>query len=311
MDAVFAMVTLQCLMGAFDNLWHHELQEQLPQKPQARPELALHTARELLYALVFAGMAWWRWEGAWAFVLVAILLVELVVTLADFIVEDRTRRLPPLERVLHTLMAASYGALLALWAPELWRWAQAPTGLAPTDYGAWSWLLSTFSLGVLAWGLRDLFAVARLGVPQWQREPLRAGVGETPRTVLVTGATGFIGRALVRELLTRGDRVLALSRDPLRAQDRFGPQVEVVGSLAAIDQDRAIDAIVNLAGEPVAGGLWTRARKQRLIDSRVGTSTEVVALIRRLRVKPQVLVSASAIGWYGDRGEEALIEASA
>jgi len=311
MDAVFTVVTLQCLMGAFDNLWHHELQEQLPHKPQARTELALHTARELLYALVFVGMAWWRWQGAWAFVLVAILVVELVITLADFVVEDRTRRLPPLERVLHTLLAASYGALLALWAPELWRWAQAPTGLAPAYYGAWSWLLSAFGLGVFAWGLRDLAAVARLGLPQWQREPLRIGVSEAPRTVLITGATGFVGRALVRELLARGDRVIALSRDPLRAQDRFGPQVEVVGTLAAVDAGRGIDAIVNLAGEPVAGGLWTRARKQQLVGSRVGVTTEVVALIRRLQRKPQVLVSASAIGWYGDRAEDALTEASA
>jgi len=311
MNAVLMMFTIQCLLGAFDNLWHHELQERLPQKPQARTELALHALRELLYALLFAGIAWWCWQGLWTWVLVAILVVELGVTLADFVVEDRTRRLPPLERVLHTLLAANYGALLALWMPELQRWAAQPTGFASVDYGPWSWALTAFSLGVLAWGLRDVAAVARLGVPQWQREPLRLGHGTAPLTVLVTGATGFIGSALVRELLARGDRVLVLSRDPQRARDRFGPAVEVFATLAAIDAGRAIDAIVNLAGEPVVGGLWTRARKQRLVDSRVGVTTEVVTLIRRLRRKPQVLVSASAIGWYGDRADEALTEASA
>lgn len=310
MSAVLMLFTIQCLLGGFDNLWHHELQAKLPQQPQARAELALHASRELLYALILAGIAWRRWEGAWTYVLVAVLAAELVITIWDFLVEDRTRRLPPLERVLHTLLALNYGALLALWAPQLQRWAAAPTGFAAVDYGVWSWLLTAFGVGVFAWGLRDLYAVARLGVPQWQRHPMRAGVAVSPRSVLVTGATGFIGRALVRRLVERGDEVLVLSRNPALARDRFGPLVEVVGTLAEIDRERRIDAIVNLAGEPVAGGLWTRRRKQLLLQSRLGVTTEVTALIRRLRSKPEVLVSASAIGWYGDRGDEILDETS-
>ncbi len=310
MTAVLILLNIQCLIGAFDNLWHHELEAGLGRKPQARTELALHTARELLYAPIFIGIAWWRWQGAWAWLLIALLAVEIVVTLTDFVVEDRTRRLPPLERVLHTVLAINYGALLALWAPELRAWIAAPTGFSPADHGIWSWLLSVFGLGVLGWGLYDLFAVARLGVPQWQREPLRVQPNAAPRTLLVTGATGFIGRALVRRLMACGEQLLVLSRDPQRAADLFGPRVEVVDSLRQLDAERRIDAIINLAGEPVAGGWWTRGRRERLLQSRLVVTTEVTMLIRRLHHKPTVLVSASAIGWYGERGDTALVEDS-
>ncbi|AXQ30136.1 TIGR01777 family protein [Solimonas sp. K1W22B-7] len=310
MTTVLILFCIQCLLGAFDNLWHHELEAGLSRQPQARTELALHTLRELLYAPIFVGIAWWSWQGAWAWLLIALLATEMVVTITDFVVEDRTRRLPPMERVLHTVLAMNYGALLALWAPILQQWTRLPTAMTAVDHGPWSWALGVFGAGVLGWGLYDLFAVARLGVPQWLREPLRVEPNEAPRTLLVTGATGFIGRALVRRLLQRGERIIVLSRDPLRAEYLFGPRVEALGSLAAIDAERRIDAIVNLAGEPVAGGLWTRARRERLLQSRIAVTTEVTMLIRRLRHKPAVLVNASAIGWYGERGDTALGEDS-
>lgn len=311
MTAVLMMFTIQCMLGAFDNLWHHELQADLPHEPSARGELALHTARELLYALIFSSIAWNRWEGAWTYVLIGILAIEIVVTVWDFVVEDRTRRLPPFERVLHTVLALNYGALLALWAPELMRWADAPTGFGAADYGVWSWLLTIFGFGVFLWGLRDLFAVARLGVPEWQRNPIRAGSSSAPRVVLVTGGTGFVGRALTRALVERGDHVIVLSRRVARARDLFGPCVEVCGALSEIEAHRRIDAIVNLAGEPIVGRLWTKAQRGRLIGSRVGTTMQLVELMARLDRKPQVLVNGSAIGYYGDRGDQILDETSA
>jgi uncharacterized protein len=310
MTLVLAMLTIQSLLGALDNLWHHEITEDLTHRPSARGELALHSARGFLYAIVFIGIAWWSWQGGWAYVLIAILVVEIVVTLCDFVIEDRTRRLPATERVLHTVLAINFGAILAVWMPVLRNWLGAQTALAPAGYGIWSWAMMLFGIGVFAWAIRDVLAVVRLGTPEWQRLPMRQGQGPAPKTVLVTGATGFIGRALTRALLRRGDPVIILTRDPVRARDRFGPLVEIIGRLDELDAGRRIDAIVNLAGEPLAGGLWTAARKRRFLDSRLGVTGELLALIRRLETKPEVLVSGSAIGFYGDRGDEVLTEAS-
>jgi uncharacterized protein (TIGR01777 family) len=310
MNIVLIMLTVQALMGGFDNLWHHELSEDLPHKPSARKELALHTGRELLYALIFASIAWVRWEGAWTFVLLGVFAVEIGLTLWDFMVEDQTRRLPKFERILHTVLAIDFGAILAVWAPELVRWATAPTGFGGADYGILSWLMTAFGIGVFLWGIRDLLAVVRLGTPQWQRHPLRAGASAAPRTILVTGATGFIGGALTRALVENGDHVIALSRSPEQAGDRFGPLVEICGDLDAIATGRRIDAIVNLAGAPLATGPWTRSRKRRFVESRLAVTGAVTRLIERLEHKPEALISGSAIGYYGDRGEAELTEAS-
>jgi len=110
--------------------------------------------------------------------------------------------------------------------------------------------------------------------------------------VAVTGATGFIGRQLVAKLTARGDEIIATGRRPL--------------SFAEID---AADAVVNLAGEPVAQR-WTAAAKRRIRDSRVaGTGYLAVALARSAN-PARVFVSASAIGFYGNRGDEVLTERS-
>jgi uncharacterized protein (TIGR01777 family) len=310
MTHVLIMLIIQSLLGAFDNFWHHELCEDLTHRPSARGELALHTVREFLYALIFIGIAWWCWEGAWAYVLVGILGIEIIITLWDFVIEDQTRRLPALERVLHTGLAINIGAILAVWAPELWRWAAAPTLFTPAGYGIWSWLMTLFGAAVLGWAIHDLAAVIRLGVPEWQRRPMRRGHKARAKTVLVTGATGFIGRALTRALVERGDHAIVLTREAGKARDRFGPLVEIVERLEAIGVDRRIDAIVNLAGEPLAGGLWTASRKRHFGDSRIAVTGAVLGLIGRLDTKPEVLISGSAIGYYGDRGDEALTEAS-
>jgi uncharacterized protein (TIGR01777 family) len=138
---------------------------------------------------------------------------------------------------------------------------------------------------------------------------MRVGTSSDSRIVLVTGATGFIGRHLTRHMLDAGHRVIALVRDVKRARDLFGAHVETLTSLNDIASGRRIDVIVNLAGEPILAGRWTPRRRGLLLESRLRITNDVVALIARLRMKPQLLISASAIGYYGVRGDEEITEA--
>ena len=125
--------------------------------------------------------------------------------------------------------------------------------------------------------------------------------------ILITGATGFIGRRLTEALVAAGHDVTVLVRDPARAAT-LRPPFRLVTSLDQIKSDAAIDAVVNLAGEPVASSLWTCAKRRRILASRLRITRQVVRLIARLERKPAVLVSASAIGWYGLWQDEVLTE---
>ena len=135
--------------------------------------------------------------------------------------------------------------------------------------------------------------------------------------VVVTGATGFVGRPLVRELIARGHDVVAWTRDPARARIHLPAlcAVEAWDPHAATDpaQLRGVDAIVHLAGESVAGGRWTKERKSEILDSRVDSSRSIVDALQAMpsAERPRALISASAIGFYGDRGDEELTERSA
>jgi uncharacterized protein len=312
MTLLFALIVVQALLGGFDNLWHHEITERLPQKRAAARELALHSAREFLYAYLFFALAWYEWRGAWASVIGAVFALEVVITLADFIVEDQTRHLPRLERILHTLLAMNVGAVFIVLAPILIEWGSAPTAIAPVTHGIISWALTAFSAGVLAWSLRNALAVLRhRRPPEWVRNPLKVLSPSSGRTVLITGATGFIGGHLVRRLLARGDAIIVLTREADRALDRFGPHVTVITDLKTLPTSARIDAIVNLAGERILALPWTERRRRDLLRSRVDTTRAVTDLCARLDRPPRVLVSASAIGFYGVRGDEGLDEGAA
>ncbi len=130
-------------------------------------------------------------------------------------------------------------------------------------------------------------------------------------TYLVTGATGFIGSKLVEQILARGDAVYYFARrrnTNLPAQASFHPWDSArVPELNALSR---IDVIFNLAGEPIAQR-WSTDVKKRIYDSRVGGTRNLVTAIAELRHKPSVLISASAIGYYGDRGNEILTESKA
>jgi uncharacterized protein len=129
---------------------------------------------------------------------------------------------------------------------------------------------------------------------------------------LVTGATGFVGPRLLRLL----DRPVVLSRDPDRARHTIGHLVDRIirwdpmQGPPAQEAFQGVDAVLHLAGESVAAGRWTAARKAMIRDSRVIGTRNLVQGIVQAAVKPRVLVSASAVGYYGDRGEEELTEAA-
>lgn len=313
MNLLFTLITVQALLGAFDNLWHHEIVERLPAKRAAAYETGLHALRELLYAFIFFALAWYEWHGTWALVLAALIVAEIPITLADFVVEDRTRRLPALERVLHTILAINLGLALAVLTPILLSWWRSPAALVFVDHGGFSWLFTLFAVGVFGWSVRNALAVLHHRRPaEWVRNPIVAGDrNAVTRHVLISGATGFVGGHLVRRLIARGDSVTVYTRDADRALDRFGPHVHIVTNLDAIEPSARIDAIVNLAGARILGIPWTRGRRRTLIDSRVRTTRQLVALCARLERPPRIFVSASAIGYYGVRGDQRLDEQSA
>jgi len=122
---------------------------------------------------------------------------------------------------------------------------------------------------------------------------------------LITGGSGFIGSALCRSLVADGHRVTVLTRDIERARGRVPEAVFLIDRL---DFAEKVDAVVNLAGENLAGGRWTAARKHEFVGSRIGTTKRLLDWIDRQDSAPAVLVSGSAIGWYGPRGDEELDE---
>jgi hypothetical protein len=129
-----------------------------------------------------------------------------------------------------------------------------------------------------------------------------------PLHVLVSGASGLVGSALVPFLTTGGHRVTRLVRGHVRdAAARWDP---AAGTIDLKDLD-AVDAVVHLAGENVAAGRWSAARKRRIQDSRARGTQVLCAALARLPRPPRVLVSASATGFYGDRGDAIVDEGSA
>jgi uncharacterized protein len=132
--------------------------------------------------------------------------------------------------------------------------------------------------------------------------------------VLIIGATGFIGRALVPRLRRDGHAVVAWVRSEVRARSLLGAEVDLVpaagGESALAAALGRADAVVNLAGEPLIGKRWTAARRRELEESRVGVTRDLVRAMAAASPRRRVLVSGSAVGWYGDRGDERLSEAS-
>ncbi|MGD2082557.1 MAG: TIGR01777 family oxidoreductase [Chromatiales bacterium] len=131
---------------------------------------------------------------------------------------------------------------------------------------------------------------------------------DLPGHVLITGGTGFIGTALAERCLESGIRVTVLTRDRRRALAHFKGRVAAVEELTELHGDSAPEVVVNLAGKNLASERWNARVRQALIDSRVGTTERVIAYIAKARRRPALLISGSAVGYYGARGGEALTE---
>jgi len=132
--------------------------------------------------------------------------------------------------------------------------------------------------------------------------------------ILLTGATGFVGRALCLRLEREGHRLVAWVRSEARARSVLAASVECLRSDCSeqvLAQELArCDAVLNLAGENVAGGRWSAKRKRALVDSRVGLTQRIVRAMAAAARAPRVFVSSSAVGIYGERGAEILTEDS-
>ncbi|OGS91213.1 MAG: TIGR01777 family protein [Gallionellales bacterium GWA2_60_18] len=126
--------------------------------------------------------------------------------------------------------------------------------------------------------------------------------------ILITGGTGLIGRQLCKALLAEGHELTVLSRKPESVPKKCGAAVRALASLAEWHPDMAFDAVINLAGEPIVDARWSAHYKQVLWDSRVTLTKELVRHIAAAEHKPTVLLSGSAVGYYGDRGDTLLDE---
>ena len=301
------LLLAQIAMGGFDTLYHHELTQRLAWKPGQATELRLHGARNLIYALVFLALGWTEPHGVAAIVLIAALVIETGITLWDFVEEDRVRALPASERVTHTLLTLNYGVLLAMLAPVLARAIMLPTDIRIEGHGVVSILLTIAAAAVTISGIRDLFVAVRnerLG-----DGPAAELVSALPgrQAVLVTGGTGFVGTRLVAALVEAGHDVTVLTRD-LRHALSLATPVRIVTDLAALPNDFACDVAINLAGEPIAAGRWTTARRRRIVESRLAVTRALGILFDRLERQPAVFVSGSAIGFYGFEDDATLDE---
>jgi len=128
--------------------------------------------------------------------------------------------------------------------------------------------------------------------------------------ILVAGGTGFLGTALIRALRADGHQVRVLTRRPRHADDlAWAPEASTPQPWMRALNDA--DAIVNLAGESIGGGRWSAARKDAILNSRLHATRALVTALAAAAPRPRVLISASAVGVYGSRGDETLTEASA
>jgi uncharacterized protein (TIGR01777 family) len=128
--------------------------------------------------------------------------------------------------------------------------------------------------------------------------------------VFITGATGLIGKRLTKKLVEQSHVVTILTRDMDKARRIFGNDINYCHSLSQFKSFNYMDAVINLAGEPIADKRWTAHQKERLCQSRWTITQQLAELIKKSRVPPKTFISGSAIGYYGSQRDNTIIEES-
>ena len=126
--------------------------------------------------------------------------------------------------------------------------------------------------------------------------------------ILITGATGFIGTALIPQLLAQNHQITALVRNIEKAQQQLPHVVELINTLDYFQHFNQFDAVINLAGEPIFDRRWTNKQKVRLESSRISLTEKLTQLINQSDEPPVCFISGSATGYYGDCGEQSIDE---
>ena len=129
-------------------------------------------------------------------------------------------------------------------------------------------------------------------------------------TVLIAGGTGMIGTALTTELEQAGHKVLLLSRTPGAQRIAWNPESTPLDLDSIAAEHGPVDVIVNLAGSTISKMPWTAKTKHEILYSRLSSTNTIVEAIERAKKKPRALINGSAVGFYGDRGNEVLTESS-
>lgn len=304
MEAVLILLAIQGLLGAFDTLYHHEYTEKLPWKENARKELLIHGIRNFFYFILFLSLGWLEWHGTYAYVFGAIFIIELFLTLWDFVIEDQTRKLPATERITHTILTLNYGLILATLAPIWYQWIDQPSQFIHVNYGILSWIAGLYAIAVLLWSARDLISSA---APKIYTLP-KIDIHHKNQRYLITGGSGFIGTKLCQSLINANCDVTILCRNNEKTARQLYGKFTLLNNLD--DHNLHFDVIINLAGESISTKRWTKQRKKTLLNSRLIITEQIIHFIQRTKIKPKLLISGSAIGYYGTSTQETFTELS-
>lgn len=304
MTTILILFTIIGLLGAFDTLYHHEIKERRPWRPEVKDELKAHALRNVFYGVIFLSLGWMQWQGLLAWLFLAILLTEIFVTFWDFALENRVRNVPAPEIIVHTLLGIVYGATLSFLIPEVMSWSENETAFVGVEYGLFSWVMMMYALAVWIFALHDFSRAKEINN---FRQEYSISLAQKKQKVLITGGSGFIGSKVTQALIDDGHDVTLLTRNFTKSSQKFTKQIRLIESLEGCEEH--FDIIVNLAGEKI-NQRWTKESKEAILESRVKVTDEVIQFIKRSATKPKVVLSSSGTGIYKNSQDEKFTELS-